>query len=326
MDYITDNAVFTGLISRALSARVPGLSGLRILDRRPAAGNGTFRAEILTCTWNGQGPLRLRCKFLEGHENNQEGGHRKGVGFEARVYDQILSATPLSLPGYYGSVTIPESGIQCLLIEYLEGSLRMNQSKGTDTLERAASWIGAFHRYWEHKAPGFLTPYSYPYYDTWISNSRSILRETGQRGKDLLRLTDLLQERLPELVDGPLTIVHGEYYPNNILSLGDRIYPVDWESAAIAAGEIDLAGVLEGYPRERWVSIMEHYCAARWPEDRGSAAASFRDRLDLARLYFYFRWIGRYPSLSHWTEQPGKLHKLEAWLSRLEAFEMSAKA
>jgi hypothetical protein len=44
------------------------------------------------------------------------------------------------------------------------------------------------------------------------------------------------------------------------------IYPVDWESAAVAAGEIDLAALTEGWPPGFVEQCELEYQRARWPE------------------------------------------------------------
>ena len=54
-------------------------------------------------------------------------------------------------------------------------------------------------------------------------------------------------EFIAQLLAAPRTMIHGEFYPGNILYEKGRICPVDWESAAIAAGELDLAALTEGW-------------------------------------------------------------------------------
>jgi thiamine kinase-like enzyme len=93
------------------------------------------------------------------------------------------------------------------------------------------------------------------------------------------------------LAESP-TVIHGEYYPDNILYRGGRIYPVDWESAALAAGVIDLASLTEGWPDELVRECSHQYQAARWPS---GTPDGFNRRLWAARLYLQFRWLGDRP-------------------------------
>ena len=79
---------------------------------------------------------------------------------------------------------------------------------------------------------------------------------------------------------------------NNILYSGGVIYPIDWESAAVAAGEIDLACLTEGWPPRVVRECERRYREARWPD---GAPADFERRLGAARLYLAFRWLGEEP-------------------------------
>ena len=97
------------------------------------------------------------------------------------------------------------------------------------------------------------------------------------------------------MLASPRTIIHGEYYTNNALIRNRLIYPVDWESAAIAAGEIDLAALAERWPRAIVQECEVEYQRARWP---AGAPPEFERRLSAARRYLHFRWLGERPD---WT-------------------------
>ncbi len=71
-----------------------------------------------------------------------------------------------------------------------------------------------------------------------------------------------------------------------------RIYPTDWESAALAAGEIDLAILVEGWEEETVGCCIQSYRQARGPS---AAAAPFEEALGVARLYVAFRWLAARP-------------------------------
>jgi len=91
--------------------------------------------------------------------------------------------------------------------------------------------------------------------------------------------------------------MHGEFYAKTILARGQTLFMLDWESAAVAAGEIDLAALTEG---THWLASIVRQCErdyrqARWPE---GAPADFRRRLDAAQIYLHFRWLGERPD---WT-------------------------
>jgi thiamine kinase-like enzyme len=94
-----------------------------------------------------------------------------------------------------------------------------------------------------------------------------------------------------------VAVIHGEYYPSNILFCGSRVLPVDWESAAAVAGEIDLAALTEAWPRKASQECELEYCRARWLD---GAPGDFGRRLAAARFYMAFRWLSDDPN---WAAQ-----------------------
>jgi thiamine kinase-like enzyme len=70
------------------------------------------------------------------------------------------------------------------------------------------------------------------------------------------------------------------------------IRPVDWESAAVAAGEIDLATILHWWKPDVVATCIAAYSYARWPE---GPPAGFESRLAAARIYRGLRWLGEHP-------------------------------
>ncbi len=105
------------------------------------------------------------------------------------------------------------------------------------------------------------------------------------------------------LLVAPPTVIHREFHINNILVRRQQVFPVDWESAAVAAGEIDLPALIEG----PWIGqviqrCVREYRRSRWPQ---GAPASFGHTLDAARLYLHFRWLGE---REDWT-----LHEKNRW-------------
>jgi thiamine kinase-like enzyme len=67
------------------------------------------------------------------------------------------------------------------------------------------------------------------------------------------------------------------------------IYPVDWESAAVAPGEIDLASLIEGWDKDIANRVIESYRKNRWPSGN-LPVGLFEKRLLLSQIYFHFWW------------------------------------
>jgi hypothetical protein len=70
------------------------------------------------------------------------------------------------------------------------------------------------------------------------------------------------------------------------------IYPIDWESAGIDVGEVDLASLADGWPAEIRQECEGAYREARWS---GGSPADFEQRLAAARLCLYFYKLGGEP-------------------------------
>lgn len=289
---------------------------IELVSRKDAGNSGTFAAEIVSCIVNKNQRHPLRCKYMTGAENNQEGGHRGGLRYEARVYKDVLSQLPLSLPHYYGSFDVQEAGLFCMILEYLPDSVRINESVSRENIVKAAAWIGKFHACFDTNQPSFLNRYNSSYYEHWIKNVENIAKELPPQYTWLQEACNFFRQHLPVLLDAPQTFIHGEFYPNNVLYQAGAVYPVDWESAAIGPGEIDLASISDGYSGELLQKIITAYVSARWGVPGDELIAHVGHRLSLAYLYLCLRWIGRYESLDVWKQNPKKSKKIEKWLDK----------
>src|SRR5208282_3481686 len=130
----------------------------------------------------------------------------------------------------------------------LEGATLLQQvSQPKAGVMAAARWIARFHRWSETAAvPSFLHRYDTEFYRVWMQRAGRFSRRLHERYPWLPELCERCQRRLPALLP-PATIIHGEYQADNILVHNGRNVSTDWESAALAAGEIDLASLTWGW-------------------------------------------------------------------------------
>src|SRR6266566_1313409 len=135
-----EKSLATGLTSALAGA---GFAGMSVVNRESNPHASTFPSEIVTCCLNGGETLRLFCKY--GNGGHDAHGHRGGVGYEAEVYRHVLAATGLSVPRFYGAAKIGPAGEVCLTIAYLDGCLRLRDSRDLAHWEQAAAWSGRFH-------------------------------------------------------------------------------------------------------------------------------------------------------------------------------------
>jgi hypothetical protein len=291
----------------ATSPLLPDLAALRrglmsvwggpvtVLGRRRNPYCSTFSAEIVTCAVADGGERRWFCKYTVGGDHSDH-GHRGGAGYEAEVYRQVLQGLEIPAPVFHGAFACPQTGGTCLVLEYLESGIRVSKLPVPGAMPAAAAWAGRFHALNEERVRRrdlpFLTRYDTDYYAGW---SRRTVRYGGAAATEypwLGALCSRYEEMIPILTGRPQTVIHGEYTPHNVLWHDGRIYPTDWESAALAAGEIDLAILVEGWEAETIDRCLQSYRQARWPSE---ASAPFEEALGVARLYVAFRWLAARP-------------------------------
>jgi aminoglycoside phosphotransferase (APT) family kinase protein len=268
---------------------------MTIVDRAVNPHASTFPSEVVTCRLGGGDEFRLFCKYGTGPGHDGH-GHRGGVGYEAEVYRRVLVAAGLAVPGFYGAAAAGPAGEVWLAIGYLEGCQRLRDSRDLCHWERAAAWSGRFHTVHEGRdrdpTLSFLIKYDADYYAGWgrrTAEYAAALHPTFPWVADLCRRWEAV---LLELVEGRRTVIHGEYYPKNLLVKDGTVYPVDWESAALGRGEIDLATLTDRSDPEVVQRCEAAYRLARWPE---GAPPDFTRALELARLYVHLRWLGAEP-------------------------------
>src|SRR5439155_23698855 len=117
-------------------------------------------------------------------------------------------------------------------------------------------------------APGrsALRSYDDRFYESFAEGVDDLVAAVKRSKPWLGTVRDAFREEIPALSAPPQVIVHGEFFPANVLSRDGVIYPVDWESAAVGAGEIDLAALIELWPEDIATACRDEYIRARWPE------------------------------------------------------------
>ena len=300
-------------------------SRVTILNRKPLLPAMTFPSEVLTCRLRDGNELRLFCKYAAGRNHNAH-GHRGGVSYEAAVYEGLLQDLPVRIPKFYGAFRNGRAGQTWLILGFLEEGkllrdvhLDLDHKPQPTAIGLAARWIGRFHaltvaRPTQRPLP-VLNRYTPAYYRGWAERTRRFAGKLHRQYPWLEPLCRRAGELLDPLQAAPQVVIHGEYYENNIVVCGRRIYPTDWESAAIAPGEIDLAALTDGSWRAGLVrQCMTEYKRARWPE---GAPGSFQSTLEAARIYLHFRWLGERPDWSTRQSARWRFEELRCAAERL---------
>lgn len=296
----------------AYALRCEGSSDLsfRLIRREPIPFSTTFPNEIVTCRL-GRGKFRrIFCKY-SGNINYTGHGHRGGVSYEVEVYRRILRFQRDLRPRFYGGYIDPQTGESWLFLECLDGSLPIQKLNKITVMEQAARWVARLHSMHKRKAGNlrfrFLNRYDRGFYLGWIRRTKEFAGPLHKRFPWLRRLCKDAEDLMAPLLACEPTIIHGEFYPPNILFHRGRVCPVDWESAAYAAGVIDLATLTEGWGIRMTTAIIKAYIKTRWPE---GPPKGFEDALRAARLYMNFRWVGDEVSATQRRDRRGHFARL----------------
>ncbi|MCP4406822.1 MAG: phosphotransferase [Gammaproteobacteria bacterium] len=265
---------------------------LVIIERRANIEASTFPSEIVTCQLDGQRIVHLFCKYSIELDHDVY-GHRGGVEYEARVYRSLLQQMELSVPKFYGFYQEPKSDRSCLVLGYLANTVRVSRTSDPDDMLKAARWLGCFHAHNEthlqQEEIAFLHRYDADSYLGWAHRALLFAKQRSRSLSWLHTLCARFENQVDALLSEPLTIIHGEFYSQNVMVHQGNLYPLDWESAAIAAGELDLASLTDRWPDKVTQSCEKRYRQARW---EGSSPEGFHQRLQIARIYTQLRWLG----------------------------------
>jgi hypothetical protein len=228
-----------------------------------------------------------------------------------------------------------------LLLERIDGH-ELRHVGAFSMWKRTAEWIARFHA----STPAAdvdplarrakLLVYDEAFYWQWLerardfaSRSRGPNAATADEARRVLdRIARGYARVVARLAAMPRTVIHGEFYPCNILIRGRgpraRVCPVDWELAAVGPGTIDLAALMTGWDERAQRALTRAYRAATirggpTNDTREEAAragripAEFQTDLDCCRLHLAVRMLGW---SEHWTPPP---QHARDWLAEADA-------
>ncbi|WP_285767025.1 phosphotransferase [Peribacillus sp. SI8-4] len=209
---------------------------------------------------------------------------------------EILKNEGLPVPAPYYFEQAEENDTKpCLLIEYVEGMPEFLPSNLADYIYQVAATLVHIHRLeCEHLDLSFL-PKQLEVCEKLIHGERVKMDETLNQG--LIR--NALQSTLPLPSLNKAVILHGDYWPGNILFIKDKLASViDWEDAAIGDPLADLAnGQLE---------ILFHF-GVKAMDDFTHHYASLRPNLNLTNLPFWQLYAAlRLSSFPKWGLEKSK--------------------
>ena len=298
-------------LERSLQAAFGEPGEVALTGREPNRYASTFPSEIVTCA-AGSRTLTLLCKYEVPRDRGLR-GVPVGVRYESAAYRFAVAPSRLSAPRWFGLYGDERAGPTWLVLEFLAGTLRLDKSPQRGSLSRAARWIGSFHRFHElgaKAAPECLNREGRATFRTCVARAADRWQELRAAHPWFHPLAREYEAVFCDLFIRRPTVIHGEFYPSNVLVRDDSVFPVDWERAAVSAGEIDLAALIEGWKPEDVRLATESYLDARW---EGEVPDDFSESVEAARVYLHLQALGDLP--------PGPFKAKDEWrLQHLRAF------
>jgi len=264
--------------------------GLKIVSRRRNEYTSSSQSEIVTIRPFSGACRELLVKYAR-TALDPEPRCRQGIEYCDRVYRQLVAHLPISHLTAWGMIHVGDPPVAVLVIDYLASSLRVSEAPDESGIIAAAEWCGRFHRFGEtvqqDESLQFLVQYDRAHYRAWATRAMAIAAAAGGTPDWLRQLCITFEEQCELLADAPATTIHGEFGPQNVLWQEGVIYPIDWESAAIGPGEIDLAALLFNWPTD----IVDRCLVGYWRERGEARPDSFAAVWNAATLFTALRWL-----------------------------------
>lgn len=229
---------------------------------------------------------------------------------EPTVYRSLLAPAGLG-PRWYGEATDPEAGGSCLLLEKV-GGIELYQVGELATWQRVASWLAGMHERLRIAVSSAepdlacLVRYDAAFYRRWMRRARATFADEPSAARQVGWLAARYEPAVEHLVTRPATVVHGEFYASNVLvhqhDATPRVWPVDWEMAAVGPALVDLAALVAGdwTPGQRRAIALAYREAL--PEADRPPVDRFLTDLEYCRLHLSVQWLGWSPG---WTAPAG---------------------
>lgn len=291
---VTDGALRAGL-EEALGREV------EVLTRSPLADASSFPVERVEVVADGE---RLGLVFKDcSPDSPSEGGARAkpalvlDAGREIETYRHVLGPAAIAAPRCHGSISDPEGGRFWLFLEHVRGEV-LWRIGDLEIWEESARWLADLHGRALPAGGAGLLRYDADWFRTWLPRAAKT-----PAGASLARLGARWERVVDRLSEWPPSLVHGEFYPSNVLiqQAGGpvRVRPVDWEMAGIGPGLLDLAALTAGgWTEDERRRLVAAYFEA-WPERLPRPEwPDFADALDHCRLHLAVQWIGWSPGWS----------------------------
>lgn len=288
------------------------------LKRRPCPSSSSFAIELLELCFDDQTTLELVFKNL-----GQKALLREACGVkplflydplrEIEIYQKILRGKFHGSAAHYGATVDHRLERYWLFLEKVPG-VELYQVGDFLIWQRVAHSLAILHNSFTQRLDllcqsTHLLRYDDAFYRLFLRRAQTFLAEASPSLRNGMRKSlDWLAERYEKVIEFlvalPATLIHGEFYPSNVLvdTVGGlRVCPIDWEMAGVGPGLIDLAALVAGkWTETEKEALALSYQAAMAPETSLSAQDLLK-ALDYCRLHVAVQWLGW---SQHWSPPP----------------------
>jgi len=292
----------------AMFARHFGLGrSILSLVRRPSAYASSFRMDEIDVRLDDGSELPVIMKDLSADALSTD-ARRARPRFvdepcrEICAYQRLLSRAPAGTASCYGAISDYDERRHWLFLERVDG-LELRHVGAFQAWEAAAAWIGCFHHAFLPTAEGLadsakLLVYDEHFYWRWMERALRFARPDREASAALMHVARHYGPVVDRLMHLPRTVIHGEFYPSNILIASGmdrrRVCPVDWEMTALAPGLMDLASLSAGWGTKARRALAAAYSRST-PDGRRMTPDDTRDffvNLACCRLHLAIKMLG----------------------------------
>lgn len=281
------------------------------IERRPSEYRSSFALEEVDALLNDGSVLRLVLKDLRPEALHEAARAAKPAFLRSprREIGFYRSVIPGERPGtarLHASEADEARDRFWILLERVPG-MELYQCGDLELWREAARWLARFHgrfsaapcRLEALAAEVGLIRHDAGFYRTWIRRARAIQHRRGAPRAEMDRLAEGYERGIERLLSLPRALIHGEFYASNVLvderaGHSPRVCPVDWETASVGPGLVDLAALVAGgWSEEERAAIARAY-RDEWASCAPAPlpAEDFRPGLDLSRLHLAVQWLG----------------------------------
>jgi hypothetical protein len=294
----------------------PALIRLRWTPSRYATSHQLLEAQAELADGSTLGLMLKRIEVTRSPTSDsiQKPGHIYDGLREALVYRTFLHEREPGAPFFYGVVRVQgETPGSWLLLERVRGK-ELYQFEAIERWEHVGRWLAGFHargrsvvRYRVACRAANLLDHTPALLHGWFERASRFAeaRVETTRKRLLDGLARPFRAAVEHVAELPRTLIHGDFYPSNIL-LGEgeeapTVHPVDWELAGHGPGLLDLAALISGDWSEPVPTRIATAYRSALPADERPDPIAFARGVHACRLIVAVQWLGWSPE---WEAPP----------------------